>query len=269
MQSRDVISWTVMITGYGKHGLGKKAVSVFKQMLRYNIEPDDVCYLAVLSACSHSGLIKEGEELFSNLLETPGIKPRVEHYACVVDLLGRAGRLKEGKHLIDTMPVKPNVGIWQTLLSGCRLHGDIELGKEVSEILLRIDGNNPANYVMVSNLYGQAGYWQEHGKAREAGKTRGLKKEAGMSWVEIEREVYFFRSGEDSHPLTPRIQEALREVERRMREELGYVYGLKQEMHDIDDESKEENLRAHSEKLAIGLALASGVEPGRKDDKSV
>ncbi|WZZ42559.1 hypothetical protein YC2023_038818 [Brassica napus] len=258
MQSRDVISWTVMITGYGKHGLGKKAVSVFKQMLRYNIEPDDVCYLAVLSACSHSGLIKEGEELFSNLLETPGIKPRVEHYACVVDLLGRAGRLKEGKHLIDSMPVKPNIGIWQTLLSGCRLHGDIELGKEVSEILLRIDGNNPANYVMVSNLYGQAGYWQEHGKAREVGKTRGLKKEAGMSWVEIEREVYFFRSGEDSHPLTPRIQEALREVERRMREELGYVYGLKQEMHDIDDESKEENLRAHSEKLAIGLALASG-----------
>ncbi|KAF8100309.1 hypothetical protein N665_0227s0041 [Sinapis alba] len=258
MQSRDVISWTVMITGYGKHGLGKKAVSVFNKMLRQSIEPDDVCYLAVLSACSHSGLIKEGEELFSKLLETPGIRPRVEHYACVVDLLGRAGRLKEGKHLIDTMPVKPNVGIWQTLLSGCRLHGDIELGKEVSKILLRIDGNNPANYVMVSNLYGQAGYWQEHGKARELGKTKGLKKEAGMSWVEIEREVYFFRSGEDSHPLTPRIHETLREVERRMREELGYVYGLKQEMHDIDDESKEENLRAHSEKLAIGLALALG-----------
>ncbi|KAL1202475.1 putative pentatricopeptide repeat-containing protein [Cardamine amara subsp. amara] len=258
MQSRDVISWTVMITGYGKHGLGKKAVSTFNTMLRHNIEPDDVCYLAVLSACSHSGLIEEGEALFSKLLETRGIKPRVEHYACVVDLLGRTGRLKEAKHLIDAMPVKPNVGIWQTLLSHCRVHGDIVLGEEVGKILLKIDGKNPANYVMMSNLYGQAGYWHEHGKARELGKIKGSKKEAGLSWVEIEREVHFFRSGEDSHPLTLRIQETLKEVERRMKEELGYVYGLKQELHDIDDESKEENLRAHSEKLAIGLALASG-----------
>lgn len=258
MQSRDVISWTVMITGYGKHGLGKKAVSIFNNMLRHNIEPDDVCYLAVLSACSHSGLIKEGEELFSKLLETRGIKPRVEHYACLVDLLGRAGRLKEAKHLIDTMPVKANVGIWQTLLSGCRVHGDIKLGEKVCKILIRMDGKNPANYVMMSNLYGQAGYWHEHGKARERGRMKGLKKEAGMSWVEIEREVHFFRSGEDSHPLTLSIRETLKEVERRMKEELGYVYNLKQELHDIDDESKEENLRAHSEKLAIGLALASG-----------
>ncbi|CAA0382490.1 unnamed protein product [Arabidopsis thaliana] len=258
MQLKDVISWTVVITGYGKHGLGKKSVRIFYEMLRHNIEPDEVCYLAVLSACSHSGMIKEGEELFSKLLETHGIKPRVEHYACVVDLLGRAGRLKEAKHLIDTMPIKPNVGIWQTLLSLCRVHGDIELGKEVGKILLRIDAKNPTNYVMMSNLYGQAGYWNEQGNARELGNIKGLKKEAGMSWVEIEREVHFFRSGEDSHPLTPVIQETLKEAERRLREELGYVYGLKHELHDIDDESKEENLRAHSEKLAIGLALATG-----------
>ncbi|KFK38859.1 hypothetical protein AALP_AA3G169800 [Arabis alpina] len=258
MQSRDVISWTIMITGYGKHGLGQKAVSVFNEMLRHNIEPDDVCYLAVLSACSHSGLVEEGKELFSKLLETQGIKPRVEHYACIVDLLGRAGRLKEAKRLIDKMPVKANVGIWQTLLSSCQLHGDIKLGEKVGKILLNLDGKNSANYVMMSNLYGQAGYWHQHGKAREHGKMKGLKKEAGMSWVEIEREVHFFRSGEDSHPLTLTIRETLKEVERRMREELGYVYDLKQELRDIDDESKEENLRAHSEKLAIGLALASG-----------
>ncbi|KAL1221599.1 putative pentatricopeptide repeat-containing protein [Cardamine amara subsp. amara] len=106
---------------------------------------------------------------------------------------------------------------------------------------MRIDGKNPENYVMMSNLYGQAGYWHEHGKKPwELGKIKGLKKEAGMSWVEIEREVHFFRSGEDSHPLTLRIQETLKEVERSMREELGYVYGLTQELHDIDDESKEE-----------------------------
>ncbi|XP_010465456.1 PREDICTED: putative pentatricopeptide repeat-containing protein At3g15130 [Camelina sativa] len=258
MQLRDVISWTVMITGYGKHGLGQKAVDTFNEMLRHSIEPDEVCYLAVLSACSHSGMIREGEELFSKLLETQGLKPRVEHYACVVDLLGRAGRLKEAKHLIDTMPIKPNVGIWQTLLSRCQVHGDMELGKEVGKILLWMDGKNPANYVMMSNLYGQAGYWNEQGNTRELGSIKGLKKEAGMSWVEIEREVHFFRSGDDSHPLTHVIQETLKEVERRLREELGYVYGLKHELHDIDDESKEENLRAHSEKLAIGLALASG-----------
>ena len=129
MLERNVVSWTVMITGYGKHGIGNKAVELFNEMQENGIEPDSVTYLAVLSACSHSGLIKEGKKYFSILCSNQKIKPKVEHYACMVDLLGRGGRLKEAKNLIEKMPLKPNVGIWQTLLSVCRMHGDVEMGK--------------------------------------------------------------------------------------------------------------------------------------------
>lgn len=182
MPVRNVISWTVMITGYGKHGLGKEAIRLFNKMQLDNVEPDDVTYLAVLSACSHSGLIDECQEYFSRLCSDRRIKPRVEHYACMVDLLGRAGRIKEAKNLIESMPLKPNVGIWQTLISACRVHGDLDMGREVGDILLRMDGNNPVNYVMISNIFADAGYWKECEKIRETVRIKGLKKEAALSW---------------------------------------------------------------------------------------
>ncbi|KDP34228.1 hypothetical protein JCGZ_07799 [Jatropha curcas] len=258
MSTRDVISWTVMITGYGKHGLGKEAISLFNKMKIDNIEPDDVTYLAALLACSHSGLVKEGQEYFSKLCSDYKNKARVEHYACMVDLLGRAGRLREAKDIIDKMPLKPNIGIWQTLLSACRVHGDLELGREVGGILLRLDGYNPVNYVMLSNIYADAGNWYECERIRELVKTKKLKKDAGRSWVEIDKEVHFFYGGDDTHPLIEKIQEVLKEMDRKMKEKLGYVYGMKYALRDVEEESKEESLRLHSEKLAIGLALVCG-----------
>ncbi|KAG6770655.1 hypothetical protein POTOM_026344 [Populus tomentosa] len=265
MPARNVISWTVMITGYGKHGLGKEAIRLFDEMQLDSTQPDDVTYLAVLLGCSHSGLVEKGQEYFSRLCSYHGIKARVEHYACMVDLLGRAGRLKEAKNLVDSMPLEANVGIWQTLLSACRVHGDLELGKEVGGILLRLDSENPVNYVMMSNIYADAGYWKECERIRELVKSKKLKKEAGRSWVEIDKEVHFFYGGDDTHPLTEKIHEILKEMERRMKEELGYVYGVKYALHDVEEESKMENLRVHSEKLAIGLALVcGGSEEGRK-----
>jgi pentatricopeptide repeat protein len=262
---RNVISWTVMITGYGKHGLGKKAIHLFNKMQSDDIEPDGVTYLAVLSACSHSGLIEESQEYFSRLCSDPRIKPRVEHYACMVDLLGRAGRLKEAKNLIESMPLKPNVGIWQTLISACRVHGDLEMGREVGEILLRLDGDNPVNYVMMSNIFAEAGYWKDCERIRQTVKMKRLKKEAGRSWVEIDKEVHFFYNGEDTHPLTEKIHEVLKEMEKRIKEEVGYVHRVRFALHDVEDESKEESLRVHSEKLAIGLALVcGGLENGER-----
>ncbi|KAG5034329.1 putative pentatricopeptide repeat-containing protein [Glycine soja] len=255
MLERNVVSWTVMITGYGKHGIGNKAVELFNEMQENGIEPDSVTYLAVLSACSHSGLIKEGKKYFSILCSNQKIKPKVEHYACMVDLLGRGGRLKEAKNLIEKMPLKPNVGIWQTLLSVCRMHGDVEMGKQVGEILLRREGNNPANYVMVSNMYAHAGYWKESEKIRETLKRKGLKKEAGRSWVEMDKEIHIFYNGDGMHPLIEEIHEVLKEMEKRVKEEMGYVHSINFSLHDVEEESKMESLRVHSEKLAIGLVL--------------
>ncbi|KAI3846048.1 hypothetical protein MKX03_029080 [Papaver bracteatum] len=254
----NVISWTVMITGCGKHGYGKEVIQLFEQMQLENIDPDEVTYLAVLSACSHAGLIEESHKYFSRLCGDHRIKPKVEHYSCMVDLLGRAGKLKEAKNLINNMEVEPNVGIWQTLLGACRVHKDLELGKEVGEILLRLDDNNPVNYVMMSNLFAESGEWRECQRVRELMKQKGLKKEAGCSWVEIDKEVHYFYGGDDRHPLTENIHNLLKEMEKRMKEETGYVYRARFSLHDVEDESKEESLRMHSEKLAIGLGLLLG-----------
>nr|KYP70169.1 Putative pentatricopeptide repeat-containing protein At3g15130 family [Cajanus cajan] len=203
MPARNVVSWTVMITGYGKHGMGNKAVELFNGMQVNGIEPDT-------------------------------------------------------KDLIEKMPLKPNVGIWQTLLSVCRMHGDVELGKQVGEVLLRLDGNNPANYVLMSNIYADAGYWKESEKMREISKRKGLKKEAGRSWVEIAKEIHIFYNGDGMHPLIGEILQVLKEMEKRVKEEMGYVHSVNFALHDVEEESKVESLRIHSEKLAIGLVLVRG-----------
>lgn len=264
MPARNVVSWTVMITGYGKHGIGNKAVELFNEMQVDGIEPDSVTYLAVLSACSHSGRIKEGQQYLSSLCSNQQCKPQVEHFACMVDLLGRAGRIREAKDLIEKMPLKPNVGIWQTLLSACRKHGDVEMGKQVGEILLRLDGNNPVNYVMMSNIYADAGYWKESEQIRDTVKRKGLKKEAGRSWVEIDKEIHMFYNGDGTHPLIEKIHQVLKEMEKRMKEEIGYVHDVNFALHDVEEESKVESLRLHSEKLAIGLVLVRGGLKGER-----
>ncbi|KAI3414868.1 DYW_deaminase domain-containing protein [Psidium guajava] len=237
MAAKNVVSWTVMITGFGKHGLGKEAVSLFKEMQLQNVELDSVTYLAVLSACSHSGLIDESQEIFSGLCADRRKKLQVEHYSCMVDVLSRAGRIREAKILIESMQMNPTVGIWQTLLSACRVHGDLETSQQVGEILMKMDELNPVNYVMMSNIYLEAGYW------RESQKIRAEVKE---------------KSGDDTHPLIDSIHDTLKEMENRMKEELGYVNQVRFALHDVEEESKAESLRGHSEKLAIGLALVSG-----------
>ncbi|CAN6439008.1 unnamed protein product [Victoria cruziana] len=257
MPEKNVVSWTVMITGYGKHGYGKKAISLFNEMEVQGTKPDEVTFLAVLSACSHAGLLKEGKMYFTKLTEQFGLEAKQEHYACMVDLLGRAGRFKEAKDLIHNMPVEPGFGVWQTLLGACRIHRDVDLGKEVAEILLRVDSRNPVNYVVLSNLYAEAGLWKECEATREKMKRKGLRKEAGWSWIEIDKEVHFFHVGDDSHPLFKEIHKALTEVTGKIKE-MGYVVGMRFSLHDVDAESREENLKLHSEKLAIGLGIVLG-----------
>lgn len=182
IDGKNVFSYTTMITGYGIHGLGKEAVQLFNKMELENIETDSVTYLAVLSACSHSGLVEDGERCFTRLCNDERVKPRVEHCACLVDLLGRAGRLREAKDLIEKMPLRANVGIWQTLLNACRLHKNVEMGRQVGDILLRLDGDNLVNYVLISNMLSDSGFWRESEGLRGLVKEKGLKKEAGCSW---------------------------------------------------------------------------------------
>ncbi|KAL5213864.1 hypothetical protein ABZP36_003016 [Zizania latifolia] len=255
MSARNVVSWTSMINGLGKHGHGREAIDMFEEMQAEGVEPDEVTYLALLSACSHSGLVDECRRYFWRICQDRRIRPRAEHYACMVDLLGRAGELREAKDLILSMPMEPIVGVWQTLLSACRVHKGVAVGREVGDILLAIDGDNPVNYVMLSNIFAEAGEWRECQRIRDAMRRKGLKKQGGCSWVEIDKEVHFFYGGEDTHPEAVAIRRVLRDVERRMREQLGYNGEAQLALHDVDEESRAESLRAHSERLAVGLWL--------------
>uniref|UniRef100_N1QP52 DYW domain-containing protein n=1 Tax=Aegilops tauschii TaxID=37682 RepID=N1QP52_AEGTA len=215
-----------MINGLGKHHGNGEAIDMFEKMQMEGVEPDEVSYLALLSACSHSGLVEECRRYFSMIRQDKRLRPRAEHYACMVDLLGRAGELTEARDLVATMPMEPTVGMWQTLLSACRVHKDVTTAREAGEALLAMDGDNPANYVMLSNIFAEAGEWREHQQVRDAMRRRGLRKQGGCSWVEVGKEAHFFYGGGDTtHPRATDIRRVLRDVESRMREQLGYSAG--------------------------------------------
>uniref|UniRef100_A0A0D9WBF7 Protein kinase domain-containing protein n=1 Tax=Leersia perrieri TaxID=77586 RepID=A0A0D9WBF7_9ORYZ len=256
MPERNVVSWTAMINGLGKHGHGREAIALFEEMQSEGVDADEVSYLALLSACSHAGLVDECRRYFSKIRHHRSLRPKAEHFACMVDLLGRAGKLREAKDLILSMPMSPTVGVWQTLLSACRVHKDVAVGREVGEILLAADGDNPVNYVMLSNIFAESGEWRECQRIRDAMRRRGLRKQGGCSWTEVDKEVHFFYGGgDDAHPLAADIRRVLRDVEARMWERLGYGGAAVFALHDVDEESRVESLREHSERLAVGLWL--------------
>ncbi|XP_022888726.1 pentatricopeptide repeat-containing protein At3g49170, chloroplastic-like [Olea europaea var. sylvestris] len=189
MEDRNVISWTSIITGFAKHGFAKRSLELFKQMLDFGAKPNEVTYIAVLSACSHAGLIDEGWRYFHLMYKEHRIHPRMEHYACKVDLLGRSGFLEKAIQFIESMPFMADTLVWRTLLSACRVHGNAELGKDAAEMILEQDPNDPAAYILLSNLYASSGQWGKVAKIRKCMKERNLVKEAGCSWMEAENKA--------------------------------------------------------------------------------
>ena len=200
MEDRNVISWTSIITGLAKHGFAALAVENFQEMLEAGIKPNEVTYIAVLSACSHVGMINEGWMHFHSMYKKHRISPRMEHYACMADLLGRSGYLEEALKFINSMPFTADALVWRTLLSACHVHGATELGKHAAEMIIRQEPNDPAAHILLSNLYASAGQWDDVVKIRKSMKERNLVKEAGCSWIEAENMVHTFHVGDTSHP---------------------------------------------------------------------
>ncbi|XP_048136834.1 pentatricopeptide repeat-containing protein At1g74600, chloroplastic [Rhodamnia argentea] len=179
----DLIGWTAMIMSYARHGIGEEALRLFELMKRKKMRPDPVTFVGVLSACSHSGLVEEGYFHFDSMVKDYGIEPNYRHYACMVDLLGRSGGLKEAERFISNMPIAPNALVWETLLAACKIHGDIELGKLAAKMITKCEPSDAGAYISLSNMYADMGQWEEVMNIRSSMKGAKAKKEPGWSVV--------------------------------------------------------------------------------------
>eukprot|EP01018_Ginkgo_biloba_P032222 Gb_18600 [translate_table: standard] len=256
MPKRNVVSWNAMIVGYAQHGCGKETLHLFEEMQRTVIKPDRITFVGILSACNHVGLVPQGRHHFDSMSPDYGITPEADHYACMVDLLGRAGCLDEAENLIKQMPFEPDGVVLAALLSACRVHGNIEMGRQVAESLLDIEPQNVAAHVLLSNIYAAAGRWDDVAELRKIMKDRGLKKEPGCSWIEIKNSVHSFVVGDRSHPKSEDIYTTLDTLVGKM-QEAGYVPNTNLVLHDVEEEQKVQLLCHHSEKLAIAFGLIS------------
>jgi pentatricopeptide repeat protein len=183
MLQRDVVAWNVMISGYGMHGEAKQALELFGEMERGSVKPNGVTFLAILSACCHSGFVEEGRKLFTRMGEY-SLEPNLKHYACMVDLLGKSGHLQEAENMVLAMPVEPDGGVWGTLLSACKVHDNFEMGIRIAQKAFASDPENDGYYILMSNSYGSAEKWDEIEKLREMMKIHGVEKGVGWSAVD-------------------------------------------------------------------------------------
>ncbi|KAJ8646685.1 hypothetical protein MRB53_008433 [Persea americana] len=254
MRGRDVVSWTSMISAYGMHGEGQDAVGLFSKMQESGLKPDHIAFVSVLSACSHAGLLKEGQHLFNLMVNEYQMIPRIEHFACMVDLLGRAGHIDEAYNFIKKMPIEPNERVWGALLGACRVYSDMTVGLIAADHLFELVPQLAAYYVLLSNIYAKAGRWDDVTSVRSIMKSRGIKKSPGCSNVELESRVHTFLVGDRSHPQSKEIYVELDVLVGKMKE-AGYVAETDSALHDLEEEDKEFHLSVHSEKLAIAFML--------------
>lgn len=258
--AKDLVTWTIMIAGYGMHGFGGEAVATFKKMQHEGVEPDEVSFTCILYACSHSGLIDEGWRFYDIMKNDCKIEPKLDHYACMVDLLSRAGKLSAAYKFVKAMPIKPDATIWGALLRGCRIHHDVKLAEKVAENVFELEPGNTGYYVLLANIYAEAEKWEEVKKLRERIGAHGLRKNPGCSWTEIEGKVYIFVAGGTQHPDARKIQSLLRKLRKHMKEE-GYMPKLKYALVNANEMEKEEALCGHSEKLAMAFGILN-LPPG-------
>ncbi|CAL8165088.1 unnamed protein product [Prunus armeniaca] len=200
LDGKDNVSWNSMIAGYAQHGLASQAIDLFEEMKQQCVEPDAITLLGVLSSCRHAGLVQEGRRYFNSMIKEHGIQPELDHYSCVVDLLGRAGLLEEAQCFIEKMPIRPNAIIWGSLLSSCRVHGSVWIGIEASKSRLLLEPECASTHVQLANLYASVGCWDDAARVRKLMKDKGIKTSPGFSWIEISNEVHRFRAEDCSNP---------------------------------------------------------------------
>ncbi|KAK9270979.1 hypothetical protein L1049_026567 [Liquidambar formosana] len=254
MPTRNLVCWNAIMGGYAMHGKAKEAMDIFHLMQRSGYKPDFVSFTCVLSACSQSGLIEEGWYYFNSMSGEHGIEARVEHYACMVTLLGRAGKLEEAYSMIRKMPFKPDACVWGALLSSCRVHSNVSLGEAAAKKLFELEPKNPGNYILLSNIYASKRMWNEVDRVRDTMKSMGLRKNPGCSWIEVKRKVHMLLAGDKAHPQMAQIIEKLDKLSMEMKK-LGFFPITNYVLQDVEEQDKEQILCGHSEKLAVVFGI--------------
>ncbi|XP_051134815.1 pentatricopeptide repeat-containing protein At5g43790 [Andrographis paniculata] len=254
LSQKDTLCFNAMIRGLAIHGHGLESLDLFKMMKREGFLPDDVTILAVMSACSHVGLVEEGLEHFESMVVDYRLEPKLEHYSCLVDLLGRAGLLEEAQERIATMPMKPNAIVWRSLLGAARVHGNVEMCEVALKKLVELEPETSGNYVLLSNVYACTNRWSDVKRVRQLMKDHGVDKMPGSSLVEVNGSVHEFLIGDKSHPRAGDIYSKLEEMNMRL-QEFSHRPRTREVMFDIEEEEKEGALSYHSERLAIAFAL--------------
>ena len=247
--TKDVAMWNAMITAHSQHGLASDALAVFSAMIAAAITPDEVTFVAVLSACSYSGKIEHGREIFESMTSEFSMEPKIEHFACMVDMLGRAGLIQEAMNLIYTMKEEPDAVVWGALLGACRMHKNVEVAEIAAKKLMKIEPWNAGPYVLLSNIYAGRERWDEVMELRKTMRDRNVSKPRGCSSIEVEKKIHFFSSGDgiEISPMIEWLNGKLREA--------GYVPDASLVLHDVDEEQKEQSLWHHSEKIAVAYGL--------------
>ncbi|XP_022767089.1 pentatricopeptide repeat-containing protein At4g33170-like [Durio zibethinus] len=256
IENATEIAWNSMLSVFAQHGLGKDAIEFFNRMKNVGVEPNAITFVSLLRGCSHSGLLEEGLSLFNAMEKTYGIVPREEHYSCVIDLLGRAGQLKEAEDFINKMPFEPNAFGWCSFLGACKIHGDKERGKLAAEKLMELEPDNSGAPVLLSNIYAKEQQWEDVRTLRKMMQDGNIKKLPGYSWVDVGNRTHIFGVEDWSHPQKKAIYEKLDSLSDEIKK-AGYVPCTDSIPLDMDVGVKEKILQHHSERIAIAFALIS------------
>lgn len=209
---RTVITWSTLISGYGQHGRVIEVRESFHRMINEGFRPNNVTFLAVLSACSHAGLVTEGWEYFTSMMRDYGVRPGGEHYAAMVDVLGRAGRLKDAYNLVISSPWKEHPVLWGALLGACKMHGNVDMVKLAAENYFQLEPENAGKYVVLSNAYASFGLWDTVAKIRNLMKRSGMRKDPSYSMIEVQKEVHLFYMEHNTHQQIEQIHKLIKDL---------------------------------------------------------
>ncbi|XP_019455528.1 PREDICTED: pentatricopeptide repeat-containing protein At4g01030, mitochondrial [Lupinus angustifolius] len=254
IREKTLPCWNCILMGYALHGHGEEVMILFDNMCKTGIRPDAITFTALLSGCKSSGLVDEGWKYFDSMKTDYNIIPTIEHYSCMVDLLGKAGFLDEAVDFIQNMPVKPDASIWGALLACCRIHKDIKLAEIAARKLFKLEPYNSANYVLMMNIYSSLNRWDDVERLKDKMTALGIKSPHVWSWTQVNQSVHVFSTEGKSHPEEGEIYFELYQLISEIRM-LGYIPDINCVYQNIDDKEKEKVLLSHTEKLAMAYGL--------------